>query len=84
MFWHGAIHVGIGLSSLGFPGRKTCATIGFGFSAMHKVVLWPAWVIMQLENGLHSHGGGLLDGPSHAIARYNFCRHVRRDKASMK
>ncbi len=59
MFWHSAIHVGVGLSSVGFPGRKTDATIGLGLNVMHKVVLGPARVIRQLENRAHSHSGGL-------------------------
>jgi hypothetical protein len=42
-----------------FPGRKTNTTIGFGHSAMHKVVLGPARVIRQLKNGAHSLRGGL-------------------------
>ncbi len=59
MFWHNAIHVGVGLSPVGFPGRKTVATIGFGLHAMHKAVLGSARVIRQLENTAHSHSGGL-------------------------
>ncbi len=59
MFWHSAFHVGVGLSPVGFLGRKTDATIGFGLKAMHKVVLGPAQVIRQLENRAHSHSGWL-------------------------
>ncbi len=49
MFWHGANHIGIGLSPLGFPGRKTNAIMGFGLNAMHKLVLELAQVVRQLE-----------------------------------
>ncbi len=57
MFWHGAIHVGVGLSPSGFPGRKMDTNIGSGLSARQKVVMGPAWVIRQLENRAHSHSG---------------------------
>jgi hypothetical protein len=42
VFWRSEIHVSIGILASGSPGRKMAATIGFGLSAMHKVVLGPA------------------------------------------
>jgi hypothetical protein len=70
-----AICVRIGLSTLGFPGRKTDVTIGFGLSAMHEVVLGLAWVIEQL----------VLDESSQSCyCNNNCCRHVWREKTSRK
>jgi hypothetical protein len=57
VFWHGAIHVGIGLLPLGLHVKKMDANIGFGLGAMHKVVLGLARMIRQLENRAHSHSG---------------------------